>query len=766
MSVKAAINADFAGVLEKEGKESETHLNNGIVKAESQEIHVKLEPGLTEKWNGVYPVNDDDEDTYRRLGFNSREPSLESSSSSQSVNSDDVKREVLYDCLTASYTCNMAENSGRAQVTGFVGDDIMDTIQHNFKEIDDMILGDPDGKNDLNVEAGRNSIEMLELKHNLNTSGKKDSPDVDLSDVLNSVDCYESSTVVNVKLEETGTDDNTVYEDYTSGSETEPFCDLSDEDCGDLADDNETTNKDQALLNKFDMSDCCVLLKEIDKLPYKPKIETFWTKHRLVKSDESESNKTENNDIPVKSEIENSLQCKVCKMAFKNFKSLLIHSKIHSKFNFMCCICGPLHSYDTYRGLEKHMTVHSKALTKCTVCGKILPNEMKLKFHMKKHGIKPFVCSYCTKAFRDKHVCQSHERTHTNERPFKCDICKSAFTARHTLYNHYVSCHADRRFPCEICGKRFRRKDHMVAHLASHSDARNYKCPLCDKTYKSHGSLSLHKRSHTGQKVTCEICERSFRDPGDLKKHYNVVHSDERNYKCDSCGLAFKILSSLSAHIKHKHADKSLVKKIECSKCDSRFYYPSELKAHMRFHVDVKAYQCTQCNKAFKLKEWLDNHVSRVHERTGDMVKCTECDKTFTHKSGLQKHMKYHKFGKQYHCMFCSSSYMSNGHLKRHIDSAHLNIKYRYSCEVCGAEVASLSEHMKTHNDEKPFPCEKCGRQFREERMLKLHLRVHWDTKPYQCKICDIEFTRKGNWQTHMKRIHEKHVTEEYSDTE
>ena len=450
-----------------------------------------------------------------------------------------------------------------------------------------------------------------------------------------------------------------------------------------------------------------------------------------------------------------TFQCKICSIEFGNIKSLQSHSKVHWNSNLICSICGPLYRYNTVEGLAKHLALHGKADFECSTCGKIFPNERKLKLHGNKHGIKPYKCDQCPKAYYTEKILDDHKRTHTNERPFKCSICNASFTSSSLLRNHSL-CHSSYKYPCKICGKVFKRKEHLRSHMAFHSDARPYKCPLCDNTYKYKASLSLHNRSHTGEKVTCEICQKSFRDPGDLKKHLSV-HSDIKQHKCDTCGLFFRQRNNLQSHIKYVHTDPSLIeKKFKCDKCGKCFEYHSGLTFHMKFHVE-KTFECKQCTKTFKLKNWLESHIKRVHDKTGEKAECNKCGKTFTAVEGLRKHMKIHQYGRRYRCSQCGMAYAYSNHLKRHVDKTHNNVQSkRYKCEICGKEVVDIKSHLESHDKSKPFSCSSCGRRFRTKKMMELHSRVHWDNKPYHCNICDISFTRRGNWQSHMHKYQHK----------
>ncbi|XP_069977097.1 B-cell CLL/lymphoma 6 member B protein isoform X4 [Penaeus vannamei] len=133
---------------------------------------------------------------------------------------------------------------------------------------------------------------------------------------------------------------------------------------------------------------------------------------------------------------------------------------------------------------------------------------------------RPFVCTYCRKAFKRKDHLLIHEKVHTGDKPFVCEVCGHRFAQKTHLRNHLTK-HSEglmaalnyhmagldeetlRPHQCVYCGRRFKRKDHRIEHERIHTGERPYACRLCGRAFvQKHQLMSHVRRKHAATDPT------------------------------------------------------------------------------------------------------------------------------------------------------------------------------------------------------------------------------------------------------------------------
>ncbi|XP_034276618.1 vascular endothelial zinc finger 1 isoform X6 [Pantherophis guttatus] len=253
-----------------------------------------------------------------------------------------------------------------------------------------------------------------------------------------------------------------------------------------------------------------------------------------------------------------------------------------------------------------------------------------------------FVCTYCSKAFRDSYHLRRHESCHTGiklvSRPKKAPATMvplistiagdnsrtslvstiagilSTVTTSSSATNPSSSAGATampgtqtvkkpskpvkKNHACEMCGKAFRDVYHLNRHKLSHSDEKPFECPICNQRFKRKDRMTYHVRSHEGgitKPYTCGVCGKGFSRPDHLSCHVKHVHSTERPFKCQTCTAAFATKDRLRTHmVRHEG-------KVSCNIC-GKLLSAAYITSHLKTHGQSQSINCNTCKQGINKK--------------------------------------------------------------------------------------------------------------------------------------------------------------------
>jgi len=135
--------------------------------------------------------------------------------------------------------------------------------------------------------------------------------------------------------------------------------------------------------------------------------------------------------------------------------------------------------------------------------------------------------------------------------------------------------------------------------MTVHMKLKNFKCELCEKSYKEKVDLKKHERKiHF-----CEICEEHFEN---LKQHNEEIHDEEvrlEKHFCTICGGNFE---NLKQHNEEEHVQLLHY----CDKCLKEFETLRGLESHMKTkHSTIFSFFCDYCEKGFAEKFQIERHL-------------------------------------------------------------------------------------------------------------------------------------------------------------
>ena len=89
-----------------------------------------------------------------------------------------------------------------------------------------------------------------------------------------------------------------------------------------------------------------------------------------------------------------------------------------------------------------------------------------------------------------------------------------------------------------------------------------FKCDLCEVTFSNSSNLKRHVVSVHDKKKSfeCDICEVSFSHKSLLKKHVASVHEKNKQFKCEICEKPFSKKGLVKRHISSVHEERRAIK--------------------------------------------------------------------------------------------------------------------------------------------------------------------------------------------------------------
>nr|XP_054920585.1 zinc finger protein 329-like [Dermacentor andersoni] len=192
-----------------------------------------------------------------------------------------------------------------------------------------------------------------------------------------------------------------------------------------------------------------------------------------------------------------------------------------------------------------------------------------------------------------------------------------------------------------------------------------------------------------------------------------------------------------------------------CGVCGNVSSRPNALHGHAKEHTDDTTQICRACDQS-SVK--MSKSVEHFRNRTSKKHKCETCGKHFHWAHDLTQHQRTHTDERPYKCEICEKSFRQSGHLYDH-QRTHTGEK-PYICKTCGktyTRPANLRKHEHTHAEENRHACQKCAKSFENKYHLKRHVDSQCGNKAFICEVCDRFFMSNSNLLRHRRT---KHVDE------
>lgn len=345
------------------------------------------------------------------------------------------------------------------------------------------------------------------------------------------------------------------------------------------------------------------------------------------------SSPLERGDAHHPQEEERKFKCSECGRGYRHAGSLTNHRRTHEVGSFQCSICGK-ENWNASQ-MKNHLRSHASSRTySCADRGKRFRPEAQLLTHERVHVSQTSEGESCrsNELGNSTRGDECGQKPDSNEglngvwvpagsvpedvcnslpavdRPFRCSLCEKSYIHLRSLINHKKT-HQLGVFECTVCFKVCSNMGALYSHQRTHKasvekepdplqnrHAPGNFCHLCEVLFPSSTEFQDHIRLHnsssqslpeqvnvsTGSGFTGlphSVPQGDAATPPSSDGAPKAEESDERPFKCHTCGKSYRHSGSL---INHKRSHQVGV--FHCSVCSKKYPHLAALRSHLRLH--------------------------------------------------------------------------------------------------------------------------------------------------------------------------------------
>lgn len=484
-------------------------------------------------------------------------------------------------------------------------------------------------------------------------------------------------------------------------------------------------------------------------------------------------------------------------------------------------------------------------LSFCRICNRQYANPSVCATHMREiHKIKqpdiprPHKCLLCEKSYgRSSHLWRHYEKRHdsTPDRKMKKEITKmrkqnvtvemlheSTETPHETVSNSVQVDEAQLNVAPETVSKQNTEIEPFGVAADRKKIAQLSYCHICNRKYANQGSCSIHmlevhqiKLPEIQRSYKCLQCDKSYTRSNHLTRHYASAHGETaRNMKIQTIANTSVQKKMIQKGVETDCDQIAAVKTVElengadgeaatyCEICDKNYSTRANLTMHMwsvhRTSLLGRPHECAieTCRKSYESRKSLLQHYREKHDGnpelrmrqsrgkvkpeedpiTGTKIEsgsiegkaaipdaerphsCDVCHKSYITRGHLTRHLKgTHGIGGKrtanepngFECYICHESFKLSELLKKHTIKLHLPVERSSICPTCGLSTPRLGRHIILAHSVIKSQCHICQRVYNHPSRLSTHMKTH--TLPAQCDLCPKRFSSNGAMRQHRR---------------
>ena len=136
---------------------------------------------------------------------------------------------------------------------------------------------------------------------------------------------------------------------------------------------------------------------------------------------------------------------------------------------------------------------------------------------------------------------------------------------------------------------------------------------------------------------------------------------------CEHCAIEYKTIESLNRHKIIKHGEDGKGKRVcPFPGCGNVYANVGPYKDHLNSHINVKAYKCEICEKAYRHRCDRNRHQKYCGVAVSQRLPCKDCSKTFNSRQSLSVHKQAVHSQVLYKCKVCGMGYRYASSLRKH----------------------------------------------------------------------------------------------------